>query len=295
MKKARRTSGHTGCLGLVLILSIFMIPSQIKSFANTLRLGEWEEYEDGSFFVYYQEFTLAPKLVTLFVILNFVAMGLLLWKYLRSQRVVASNEKYLALPPLGANLEFWKNIHRNPKKQFLKEYTTEEEARSGNKGSLPLALGVFLISASHLFVPALLSGSEFLPDEPSLRGVLVNLLPLVPGYLLTLWAIRSGESQLKLDQRLIFDFDKKEVQKIDIHDALAEPTVWLKFDQLSHLLLMLWCDENGRGGSLLQLFFTKKNKLILMDQPVYDGIGEVEREIDKLAESMGVQLKKETR
>ncbi len=252
-------SESNGC-GLACIL-VFLLPfgalyllfGVAWPIGTALNLGEWVLGEPGE--GYYQfyfddDFRWVGWAVSVFFAAQAFALVKVWSRLFRDPP--AANPKYREFPQSGRTAGLWEHRLGQDHSALMCDYTSRLESRLRWQ-QLPFWVGGCL-----MFLSPVLAAStarildSFKGDDPTdVGGILLIGLYLTGLCLLVVGALVK-KAQPFVDDRLIVDFERSEVQKIALHDPFCEPERWFGFDDIKHLLYTKGLRTSGNlcDGSL---------------------------------------------
>ena len=226
---------HSGCGGCGCLAAPFLpIPlvfGTMWPIGYLFRCGEFAINEKGnSTFTFFPGYGGVPFALTLLFIIKVVILYKVLDRFFTGQKT-EPHALLLELTQALEGAESWRKILDNDEKQVLLEYHSEREVKQARE-LWPVIAGVFCA----LFTPLIVATPVYLFSSPEKMPAVGSLAAMILLYWLAGWliakAFRIKAGHHEIDDRLIVDFDKNEVQKIALHDRQAKPESWFGFGQI---------------------------------------------------------------
>lgn len=234
----------SGCLGCGCLLSPFLFLyihfAVIWPVGSVLLLGDWFHTEgdansDGGWtFRFDHEYSYVPWLVAVLFLVWMWVVSKLSSRFIASQSSAPANKKFLQLPQPKYEPAAWQTLLDEGSPQILHDYHSDGEVSNARR-TLPFPLGVVIMGFGPASSSILVSILDVFPSDLIFLRGLVLAVPLAFGAGLMAWGLKLAKAQTNLDERLIIDFEKREVQKIALHDAWSEPVHWFAFDGVQRL------------------------------------------------------------
>lgn len=204
---------------------------------SALDLGQWVESEsdDGGWtFIFDEEFRRVGWMVALLFVAQLVALVKVVQRL--SPTTLAANPKYREFPTAEKTVDSWGHHLKERTPALLFDYESEAETNLLWE-QRPFWAGGCLLNVSPILAALTVgffgSGLGPGPSEPRIF-ILLGFYALAMALLV--YGAKIVKSQPKIDDRLIFDFEKNEVQRIALHDPFCKPERWFGFDTIDRLV-----------------------------------------------------------
>lgn len=234
-------------------LAMFVVFGFVWPIGSALDLGQWVESEsdDGGWtFFFDEEYRWVGWAVTIFFIFQLFALYKVVQRMFR--KPLAANPKYRDFPEAKNAPESWEEQKNQNTPVLMFEYDSAVESDL-RRQQRPFWAGGCLMNLAP-FLGALTAGVFGFTLDPGPSGprvfILLGFYSL--GVALLIYGAKVKATQPVVDDRLLFDFEAQEVQKIALHDPFCKPERWFGFEDIKHLIYTKGVRSNGapRDGTL---------------------------------------------
>ncbi len=254
-------NGAMGCLLAFLFpfAVMFAVVGFVWPVGSVLDLGEWmlSVSRKGHTFTFKDEYRQLGWLIAAFFVAQTLVLTFVQRRVFRKPPVAS---KYREFPEVEKTAESWEERLREERSAWMLDYESALEADL-RRQQRPFWAGGCLVNLTPILANFTvdLFGSVLDPGPSDSRlFILLGFYSL--GVALLIYGVRVKSAQPIIDDRVLFDFKAKEVQRVALHDPSREPERWFGFEDIQHLSYKKVANSEGTGchGSLALVTETER-------------------------------------